>query len=122
MDFLYMSKGGVQVWALSAMPSPAEEISAGAAIVRNGIIKRRDILLLKRATHETYCRKGFETPNGTFNDLETSIRDALAWEVAEETELAVSRIPNSAKPFMYTTSKQAGRGSSTETIRRLLCS
>ncbi|KPM39856.1 hypothetical protein AK830_g6687 [Neonectria ditissima] len=117
MDFLHMSRDDVQVWAQSAMPSPADKITVGAAVVRTSENGRREILLLKRAAHEDYYPGVFEIPGGKVDESDRSIRDALAREVAEETGLTVSGILGSLEPFMYTTEKSFG--GSVQTIRKV---
>ncbi|KAH7009712.1 hypothetical protein EDB80DRAFT_891886 [Ilyonectria destructans] len=99
MDFLHMSRDHVQAWAQSAMPSPADKITVGAAVA--------------------YYLGVFEVPGVKVNESDTSIWDALAREVAEEMDLTVSRILNSLEPFTYTTEKQAGERLPIQSIQKV---
>ncbi|KAM0332194.1 hypothetical protein ACHAQA_002469 [Verticillium albo-atrum] len=114
-----MTKEKAQGWANHAMPSSIDKITVGAAIVRTGKTGRSEILLLKRAAHETYYPGVFEIPGGKVDDSDASIRDAVVREVHEETGLAITKIVNSLTPFVYTTEKQVGEGLRVQIIRRV---
>lgn len=101
-----MTKDDVQVWTQSAMPFPADKIVVGAAVVRTSRSGHREILLLKRAAHEVYFPGVFEIHGGNVDESDTSVRDALVREVAEETGLTVSGILNALELFTYITEKQ----------------
>lgn len=114
-----MPKENAQAWANYTMTSPIDKITVGAAIVRTGKNGRREILLLKRAAHETYYPGVFEIPGGKVDASDTSIRNAVVREVHEETGLAINKVTNSLNPFVYTTEKQAGEGLRRQNVRRV---
>ncbi|KAM0421270.1 hypothetical protein ACHAPT_010992 [Fusarium lateritium] len=119
MELLHMSRDDAQTWAQSAMPSPADKITFRAAIVRTDRNGRREFPLLKRAAHEAYYPSVFEISGGKVDESDTSMRDALAREVVEETGLTVTRILNSLQPFTYKNEKQTGQELHIRIIRKV---
>lgn len=108
MNFLDLTRREVACIQM-AMLRPHNKLVVGAAVVRTAKNGRREILLLKRAAHESYYPGVFEIPGGKVDESDPSVRAALTREVAEETGLAVSRILNALQPFTYTTEKQNRR-------------
>ena len=119
MELLDKSKEDARAWANSTTSCFIDKITVGRAIVRSGDGARCEILLLKRVAHEAYYPRVFEMPGGKVDDLDASIRDAVVREVHEETGLAVTRVANSLKPFVYTTEERVGEGLAAHIARRL---
>ncbi|KAF9880187.1 NTP pyrophosphohydrolase [Colletotrichum karsti] len=82
-----------------------DKVTVGAGILRfdtNG----PKILLLRRNANEKYYPNVFEMPGGKVDATDTSIRDALVREVAEETSLHVRDVLGPLQPITYTTEKR----------------
>ncbi|KAM0280793.1 hypothetical protein ACHAQH_003821, partial [Verticillium albo-atrum] len=77
MDLLRMSRGDVQASSHFQTPSHVDKVTVGAAIVRTNNKGHIQILLLKRAAHETYYPGVFEIPGGKVDDSDATVYDGL---------------------------------------------
>jgi 8-oxo-dGTP pyrophosphatase MutT (NUDIX family) len=116
MDFLDMSKADVLAWAQQSLPTPIDKITVDAAVAHTDYHGTSFILLLKRSGQKAYYPNDFEIPGGKVDDTDASIRDAIAREVAEETDLTITNILTPLAPLTYTTEKIIGEGPLIHTI------
>ncbi|TEA12243.1 hypothetical protein C8034_v006006 [Colletotrichum sidae] len=86
-------------------PAP-DKVTVGAGIVRNSSNKGPQVLLLKRNASEASYPNVFEMPGGKVDATDSTIRDALVREVAEETQLTVVDVKAPLSPIAYTTEKR----------------
>ncbi|EXF84610.1 hypothetical protein CFIO01_04778 [Colletotrichum fioriniae PJ7] len=99
-----MSRDQVQLHFTLNLPHQVSKVTVGAAILRHDT-SYPSILLLKRNTDEKHYPNVFEIPGGKVDATDSTIRDAIIREVAEETQLKVLDIASPLSRIRYTTEK-----------------
>lgn len=102
-----MSKAECRKLYLQEDGKQYDKIVIGAIILKQGDSGKPEILLLKRAAHETAYPNIWEIPGGKVEDSDPTILDAIKREVSEETSMTVQKVIGSVQPFRYTMDKKA---------------
>ncbi|KAL8718160.1 MAG: hypothetical protein Q9225_004675 [Loekoesia sp. 1 TL-2023] len=102
MDALSMSKAKCRKIYVQENGEPYDKIVIGAIIAKQGIGGGKpEILLLKRAAHETVYPNIWEIPGGKVEDSDPTILDAVKREVFEETNMTVEKVVGAVSSFDY---------------------
>ncbi|TKW58742.1 hypothetical protein CTA1_3197 [Colletotrichum tanaceti] len=115
MEFLSMSRDEVRLHVSSNGSPPVDKVTVGAAILRHGT-SGPSVLLLKRNPDEEYYPGVFEMPGGKVDATDSSVRDAIIREVAEETQLTVLDVAAPLSHISYTTEKLVKSPTGEDTI------
>ncbi|KAF6810056.1 MutT family protein [Colletotrichum musicola] len=104
MEFLPLSRDEVRMHASPGGSPKFDKVTVGAAILRHGTAGS-NVLLLQRNPDEKYYPNVFEIPGGKVDATDSTVRDAVIREVAEETQLRVLDITASLSRMEYITEK-----------------
>ncbi|KAK1713457.1 hypothetical protein BDP67DRAFT_402781 [Colletotrichum lupini] len=104
MEFLSMSRDEAKLHFTASDSARVDKVTVGAAILRHDT-PTPSILLLKRDSHEKHYPDVFETPGGKVDAADSTIRDAIVREVADETQMKVLDINTPLSRIRYTTDK-----------------
>ena len=106
VDALSMSKAECRQTYLQANGKPYDKVVIGALIIKPDAKGSPEILMLKRAAHETIYPNVFEIPGGKVEDSDATILDAVKREVLEETGMEVAEVIGAVGSFDYTLEKK----------------
>ncbi|KXH42778.1 hypothetical protein CNYM01_03801 [Colletotrichum nymphaeae SA-01] len=104
MESLSMSRNEAQLYFTASDSARVDKVTVGAAILRHDT-STPSILLPKRNSDEKYYPDVFEIPGGKIDATDSTIREAIIREVAEETQMKVLDITTPLSSIRYTTEK-----------------
>ncbi|KAK1448744.1 hypothetical protein CMEL01_08059 [Colletotrichum melonis] len=104
MEYLSMPRDEAQLHFTTTDSAQVEKMTVGAAILRHDT-SNASILLLKRNCNEEHYPDVFEIPGGKVDATDSTIRDAIVREVAEETQMKVLDITAPLPRIRYATEK-----------------
>ncbi|KAL8926720.1 MAG: hypothetical protein Q9208_002794 [Pyrenodesmia sp. 3 TL-2023] len=107
MEALTMSKAECRKLYLQEDGRQYDKIVIGAIILKQNHSGKPEILLLKRAAHESAYPNIWEIPGGKVEDSDTTILDAVKREVSEETGMKVEQVIRAVKSFEYSMEKKS---------------
>ena len=95
-----------------------DEITVGAIIFKPSTVNTHNILLLKRAAHDSAFPNMFAVPGGHVEDTDLSIFQGLKREVFEETTMLVRGIIDQIDPLAWVTESPV-QGAAEASVTRL---
>ncbi|KAI4231174.1 MAG: hypothetical protein L6R40_007819 [Gallowayella cf. fulva] len=106
LNALSMSRAECRQAYLRADGKPYDKVIIGALIVKPNAEVKPEVLMLKRAAHESIYPNIFEIPGGKVEDSDATILEAVKREVFEEAGMKVIQVVGAVRSFDYALEKK----------------